>query len=398
MMSKLVIGFMLICSEITTTCPEMRGSGEGISKDDDRKSELKSLGVDFIDPKMVMADGLKRAEDVDSVIKLLPENTEWLSLGGTFREPYDLKAIPRLSKIKILILGPPGPSYDALKELAKLSELDALHMDDHDFERSHLPVIKSLASLSIIRCRHVGVEQLRELAARLPNLSYLNLSQTSVKDHDLAGVDKFSKLKELDIGFSQIVDCSSLQSSRFPSLKSLVLSGCPIQDASIRNLASLKDHLERLDLSWTKISDIGITTINLNLRNIKDLDLNRTNLSDSCLKDLADLPFLEKLSLADTRIIGKGFARSRKFECLSNLNLNGSGISDDGAWCIKEHCKKLSVLNLDNTRISDTGLLDLAEIDQIKELSVFHTSVSVIGVQAFRDKRPGVRLLGAVKQ
>jgi internalin A len=116
--------------------------------------------------------------------------------------------------------------------------------------------------------------------------------------------------------------------------------------------------------------------------NIVAVDLRGSWVYDSELIDLARLRHLEKLDLSHTRIsdegmiylraeqiTDQGMSAIKDWKHLKRLNLRGTRISD-GALEIVSHLAQLEALDIANTPVTDNGLDSLMTLINLKELSL----------------------------
>jgi len=122
------------------------------------------------------------------------------------------------------------------------------------------------------------------------------------------------------------------------------LRGSWIYDSQMIELARMP-HLERLDLSHTRISDEGMLYLKP-AREITDLNLF----------------FTEQITDQGIHAIGD-------WKKLKRLNLRGTRISD-GALETISHLTQLEALDIANTQITDNGLDSLMTLINLKELSL----------------------------
>jgi internalin A len=118
------------------------------------------------------------------------------------------------------------------------------------------------------------------------------------------------------------------------------------------------------------ISALGAKVSEDRAGNIVAVDLRGSWVYDSQLIDLAKLPHLEKLDLSHTRISDEGMVYLRSAPEITDLNLYyAEQITDQGMSAIKEW-KHLKRLNLRGTRISDGTLEIVSHLPQLESLDI----------------------------
>jgi hypothetical protein len=93
-------------------------------------------------------------------------------------------------------------------------------------------------------------------------------------------------------------------------------------------LAALKD-LKWLDLSRTQVTDTGLKEV-AGLKGLQKLRLPATEVTDAGLKHLKKLKELRELDLSITKVSDKGVKELADLKTLRRLSLLGSGVTDKG--------------------------------------------------------------------
>ncbi|HLK22040.1 MAG TPA: hypothetical protein VKT81_23990 [Bryobacteraceae bacterium] len=130
------------------------------------------------------------------------------------------------------------------------------------------------------------------------------------------------------------------------------------------------------------ISALGAKVTQDQSGNIIAVDLRGTWVYDSQLIDLAKLPHLEKLDLSHTRISDEGMIYLRSAPSIVDLNLfYAEQITDQGMAAIKDW-KHLKRLNLRGTRISDGTLEIVSHLPQLESLDVANAPITDNGLDS----------------
>ena len=130
------------------------------------------------------------------------------------------------------------------------------------------------------------------------------------------------------------------------------------------------------------ISALGAKVSEDRAGNIVAVDLRGSWVYDSQLIDLAKLPHLEKLDLSHTRISDEGMIYLRSAPEITDLNLYyAEQITDQGMSAIKDW-KHLKRLNLRGTRISDGTLEIVSHLPQLEALDIANTPVTDNGLDS----------------
>ncbi|HUV64070.1 MAG TPA: carboxypeptidase regulatory-like domain-containing protein, partial [Sedimentisphaerales bacterium] len=129
----------------------------------------------------------------------------------------------------------------------------------------------SLAALGPQDLQALVVQRTRidlPVVSRMNDLHWLLLAGSGTRDGDLASLIGLSKLERLDLTHTKITDIGVIHLAEVISLKDLTLSGTKITDESIPYLLELS-RLERLDLRNTALTENGIKRIRKGLPNCR---------------------------------------------------------------------------------------------------------------------------------
>lgn len=137
------------------------------------------------------------------------------------------------------------------------------------------------------------------------------------------------------------------------------LRGSWIADSDVRELASLP-HLERLDLSFTRITDQGILYLK-GAHNLVDVNL-----------------------AFDERVGDEGQAAIKQWTHLKRLNVRGTRIADNTVAAVAG-LPELEALDISYTDALDNGLDALATAPKLKELSIGGLRITEVAFQSIRQ-------------
>lgn len=145
-----------------------------------------------------------------------------------------------------------------------------------------------------------------------------------------------------------------------------------VDDAVVRRFADL-DRLTLLELVDTKVSDLSMSTL-AHIDTLEYIALNGAAITDSGVSQLLRLPALECLDLSRTDVSGEAFRDSAQCNSLLVLFLDRTNIDDEGLELLLH--LPLAELHLNNTRITDAGLLHLEHMSTLKTVSLLNTKTS----------------------
>ncbi len=146
-----------------------------------------------------------------------------------------------------------------------------------------------------------------------------------------------------------------------------------LSDADYERLGKLT-HLKQLTFYGTcKMTDANAEHVG-RLATLEELAINGTALTDTGFKPLGKLANLRRLTFwhlgwQKVPITGEGFAELANCTKLESFGFAGSTIGDDGLKALTR-VKQLQHLSCYHTRITDTGLLHLKELPNLKSINV----------------------------
>ena len=186
-------------------------------------------------------------------------------------------------------------------------------------------------------------------------------------------------IMKIDLGFKEIGNeaVKELCNIEFKELKELYLNRNNISD--IKTLKNAKfEKLEILQLSNNKISDINILE-KTNFKELKILYLNSNNISDIKVLEKVQLEKLLILDLGYNQITDINALEKANFKELKQLNLSRNNISDMKVF-EKVNFAKLEKLNLYGNNIININSLEKANFKELKEIDLDGNNISEIKV------------------
>jgi internalin A len=133
------------------------------------------------------------------------------------------------------------------------------------------------------------------------------------------------------------------------------------------------------DLKW--IDDLGGHVTTDGQGRVTGVSLRGTWVGDADLRHLSELPELSHLDLSLTHITDQGMPELRNLPGITELNLYFTEyVTDEGVAAIKDW-KKLRILNLHGTKVSDTALEHIAGISTLESLNVGSTLMTDVGLE-----------------
>ncbi|XP_028826426.1 uncharacterized protein LOC114784840 [Denticeps clupeoides] len=237
--------------------------------------------------------------------------------------------------------------------LAKLANLQTLHLDGTGLTEEsllHLGSHPALASLSLAGIPVSDGNHALEIISAL-RLTQLTLpGRHSVTDDGLAFLSRLTMLSELDLtDYTHVTDQGIARLSAMIRLKKLSLSNTQVTDVGLTSLVTLQDLIE-LCLDRCGVSSRGVAALITRLPHLQVLGLASTQVGDSVVRrGLVHCPELLKLNLSRTRITDQGLKFLRRIR-LSQINLDGSGVTLMGVASLISSCPCLTSVRASHTR------------------------------------------------
>jgi internalin A len=234
----------------------------------------------------------------------------------------------------------------------------------------------------------------------------VNLRSTLISDADLAHLEEFKNLEDVDFFNTSVTDEGFVHLKGLTNLQRLHLDATQVTGAGAVHLREAKK-LHTLSLADTQVTDRGLEVIK-ELPSLRNLNLFRTKITDEGLVHLKELTTLKELTLGFSEVTDGGLVHLRAMTGLRSLGLGYSQVSDAGLEHIKTltdleelwlyntqvtdagvvHLKGLANLhglNLSNTQVTDAGLVHLRGLQKLRALDLGNTAVSDAGLGHIKD-------------
>lgn len=182
------------------------------------------------------------------------------------------------------------------------SSMDYLAFNDSDIKDDDLKIvgkIKWLKGLEFARCVLVNDVGVKELGG-LQNLQRLDLKQTQITEKALPAISQLKSLSFLRLSGTAIAPSAVKQLQTLKSLTDLNLEGIPFTDRDLD--LSVFPHLHSLNLGDTEISDETISRIAQHCPELNTLNISRTKITPKGLSTLAGIKTLMSLTLSGRNI------------------------------------------------------------------------------------------------
>lgn len=175
---------------------------------------------------------------------------------------------------------------------------------------------------------------------------------------------------------------------KFPKLKRLMLYREQATDEGLAKLSGM----ESLEGIWvwdaSAVTDAGAAHLS-QLKNLREIHLANSNLTDDALEFFSRLQKIERLSLQGNRFTNRGLEHLQRATQLKELvlGLGNNEFTDDGLRFLSG-LTNLERLGLQNSDITDAGLRQLRSLKELKQLWVSGTNVTESGRAKLSSELP----------
>lgn len=216
----------------------------------------------------------------------------------------------------------------------------------------------------------------------LTHLVFLSVHSKLVTDAGLAHLKPLAKLRELHIVFAPLTDAGLVHLSGFEGLHHLGLDSPQITEEGLRHLSALTN-LRGLRLNHTATGDKVLDLVKA-LPALREFAPG-TNFTDEGLRHLRALrPKLGTLNLNGTRVTDAGLVQIKGWNTLVGLDFYGSDFGDDGVKHLAD-LPSLNAVSLGNSRVTDAGMAHLKRSTSIELLYLWNTAVTDAGLVHLAD-------------
>ena len=147
-----------------------------------------------------------------------------------------------------------------------------------------------------------------------------------------------------------------------------------------------------LELRGSRLVDDEHMKLVVTMSNIRELNIERSGVTNAGLADLAALPRLERLYVSEARLSADGLGVLATFPSLKQLGIGGLHISDDSLQSLQQ-LPFLEVLSLEEMRIGEAGARHLGKLQSLRHLQLCNVEMSGDVEQTLRDSLPNCSFL-----
>lgn len=335
-----------------------------------RASEVAYLVRRFPDDIVISVDHAESYGDLDALCRL---TSLWqLTLDGPSQQLIgrlggfpDLRCLWLHTSLKSL------PLSDAtVATIARKPRLRLLYLDDaREVGDSGFAALANSSTLqTLILWRPCLTRQRVANLARVQNLQELSIIGARISDELLLPLAQNNSIEVLRISDSLITDAGLQIVTSIRNLKRLDLLNCAVTDAAVASIKKSRPELtincdsEKPDLADLKTNfdeiAVGITT---------RLVIQGWKIRDAHVTGIGKLASIESLALTAAQLTDKSLARCAALTNLKELEIQSSNISGRGLWHVI-NLPNLRTLTLDERQIDDEAIAALAALPALKNV------------------------------
>jgi internalin A len=213
---------------------------------------------------------------------------------------------------------------------------------------------------------------------RAGRVTGVDLRASWVTDSDLADLAALPHLAHLDLSQTRITDLGLQQLKSAPAIVELNLYYA--EQITDEGLAAVKGwkKLKRINLRGTKVTDTTLEHLS-HVKTLEAIDVGFAQITDVGLDHLASLTSLKELVIGGNKLTDTGLQALRQLTGLTSLSLGGSQRTDSGLWSISlteqgldavVTLKNLRELRLDGMPVTARWLEKLKALDKLERLSL----------------------------
>ena len=226
-------------------------------------------------------------------------------------------------------------------------------------------------------------EQEFHASSDIPDAPFRITGLDLYSDSDNLSIDSVFEIDTLEtLSLTGLQNVDMQRCSKLSKLTSLTLLGCNVTDSDLRHLTSLAE-LSSLTVSDCEISDDGLAYI-ASCPNLSYLDVARTSITGKGVELLKVLPNLSYLDLSETSVGGPDLEHLPPN--LNTLYLSWCDIDDTDAASL-QNLKLLEVLDVQETQLTDKGVVALSSLDQLYDLELSGLKISEDGIKQLSNFR-----------
>ena len=213
-------------------------------------------------------------------------------------------------------------------------------------------------------------------------------------------VGQIRTLERLDLSHTRVTDLGFTHLKALTKVTHLNLYYAELTGDGALAVVKNWPKLQWLNLRGTKLTDTGLAHL-ANHPELAWIDAGYAEMTDNGVEFFATMPKLHTLAFGGNKMTDVGLTPLRLIAGLKVLDLGGLQRTDSGLWQVTvtdrgaetlSGMAQLEILSLRNSKITDVGVDHLVKLKNLKRLDVVNTSLTDAGIARLRAALPNCDL------
>lgn len=181
--------------------------------------------------------------------------------------------------------------------------------------------------------------------------------------------------------------------ARLTGLRVLLLRRTQATDEGLKQIGRISSLEELFIWDGQNVSDAGVAYLE-NLKNLKNIHLSKSKITDDSLRVLARLPRIENLSLQQNHFSDGGLAYLRATPLLKRLcvGIGEQNITDEGIQHLSG-LRNLEMIDIQDSKVTDQGLEYLEKLPKLREIWAGRTGITAEGEKRLKQVFPTLKMI-----
>jgi hypothetical protein len=306
----------------------------------------------------------------------------------------DLAVLAGLRSVRFLDLRGVKLSEEAFGFLDGWKDLEKVHVNGAQVTDAFVTKMARFDSLHALQIRFAPVTgKTCDKLAGARNLRTLDLERCGITDDGMAVVAQLKGLEDLNISRTDVGNAGMAHVASLTKLKKLNIQDTKATAQGLASLGALRE-LEELSFLSSEVADYPgvVKQIATTWPRLQALRIVGGEVRADMIEPLVALRGLKGLYLQGVDLGEPAMAALAKLTTLEELGITQGTMSDEKLGGLTA-LKKIRMLRLNNTKVTDTGIMKLKTMKGLKELEVRMTPVTLAGAAAFEKELPGCRVV-----
>lgn len=218
----------------------------------------------------------------------------------------------------------------------------------------------------------------------------VNLRSSWISDFELKQLGTLNSVERLDLSHTRITDIGFKDLKALTNVRDLNLYYAEQVGDAVLTVARGWQNLRRLNLRGTKITDAGVAQLEEH-PSLEAIDVGFSLFTDGGFEPLTTIPNLKELACGGNKVTDVGLNSLRLMPGLRKLDLSGAQRTDSGLWAATltdrgvdavATLTNLEELRIRGAKITDLGSAKLGALKLLRVLDVSETQLSSSGLKS----------------